>query len=263
LVKAVPRTHRTINDLSIAEAVAGDGVPLIMLHGWGANIDLVWPLAERLAPLGYRIYACDLPGFGESAPPAEAWTVFDYAKFVIAYLDALGLERAHLFGHSFGGRLGLILGADYSHRINKMVLADSAGIVEKAPLAKRLRLGAYKSVRDGLYKVGASELADTLREAYNARYGSSDLQQANGVMRQVFINVVNQDLRDYAKRVQPSTLLIWGDKDEDTPLWYGQTFEKLIPDAGLVVHKGVGHYSYLEQLPETARIMDYFFKHDG
>ncbi|QPC80686.1 alpha/beta hydrolase [Phototrophicus methaneseepsis] len=258
----VERTNSLINGLNIAESVAGGGDTIVMLHGWGANVDLVWPLGERLVRLGYRVYAMDLPGFGESDAPGDPWGVFDYAKFVITYLDAHQLDRVHLFGHSFGGRLGLILGAEYSNRINKLVLADAAGIVEKAPLAKRVRLGAYKSVRDGLYKVGAKNLADHLRQAYNARYGSADLQQTSGIMRQVFINVVNQDLRDYAQRVRPSTLLIWGDKDEETPLWYGQTFEKLIPDAGLVIHKGAGHYSYLEYLPETARVMDYFFKND-
>ncbi|MAU10795.1 MAG: alpha/beta hydrolase [Anaerolineaceae bacterium] len=251
-----------LNGIAVAEAIVGEGQPLLMLHGWGANIDLVWPLAERLAPLGYQVYALDLPGFGESDEPPAAWSVFDYANFAIDYLDHHGLGSVFLFGHSFGGRLSLILGAEQSHRIKKIVLADSAGIVTKAPLGKRLRLNTYKSIRDGLYKVGAKGTADQLRAAYNAKYGSSDLQSTSGVMRETFINVVNQDLQDYAKRIQPSTLLIWGDQDEDTPLSYAKTFEKLIPDAGLIVHEGAGHYSYLDRLPETVRIMDYFFKAD-
>lgn len=251
-----------LNGLTIAEASIGNGRPLLMLHGWGANIDLVWPLAERLAPLGYQVYALDLPGFGESDEPPTAWSVFDYTNFVVDYLEHHGLGLVSLFGHSFGGRLSLILGAEHGHRIKKIVLANSAGIFTKAPLGKRLRLNTYKSIRDGLYKVGAKSTADQLRAAYNAKYGSSDLQATSGVMRETFIKVVNQDLQDYAKRVQPSTLLIWGDQDEDTPLSYAQTFEKLIPDAGLVVHEGAGHYSYLERLPETVRIMDYFFKAD-
>ena len=256
------RKNFELNELTIAEAIIGEGQPLLMLHGWGANIDLVWPLAERLAPLGYQVYALDLPGFGESDEPPAAWSVFDYANFVGDYVDYHGLESVFLFGHSFGGRLSLILGAEQSHRIKKIVLADSAGIVAKAPLSKRLRLNTYKSIRDGLYKIGAKGTADQLRAAYNAKYGSSDLQSTSGVMRETFIKVVNQDLQDYAKRIQPSTLLIWGDQDEDTPLSYAHTFEKLIPDAGLVVHEGAGHYSYLDRLPETVRIMDYFFKAD-
>lgn len=249
-----------LQHLKINQTIIGTGQPVVLLHGWGANIPLVYPLAERLAPLGYCVYMLDLPGFGQSDPPPHAWSVFDYADFVRAYWDYHQLERCYLFGHSFGGRLGLILGAEHGKRIIKMALADSAGIVPKTPLLKNWRLKSYKFVRDGLYGVGATSLANQLRDAYNARYGSSDLQQVSGVMRETFIKVVNQDLLDYAARVKPPTILFWGEKDEDTPLWYGQLFEKTIPDTGLIVHAGAGHYSYLDKLAETVRIMDVFFK---
>lgn len=255
-----PITFITLNGIRIAHTIAGEGKSLVLLHGWGANIGLVWPLAEKLAPLGYRVYALDLPGFGQSADPPAAWTVQDYARLVVAYLDAQHLERVLLFGHSFGGRLSLILGSEYAERINKMVLADSAGVRTPPPLFTRFRLNTYKAIRDGLYRVGAKSLADTLRNVYNTRYGSADFQQVLGVMRETFVNVVNEDLLPYAARVKSPTLLFWGDKDEDTPLWQGRLLEKTIPDAGLVVHRGAGHYSYLDCLAETVRVMDYFFK---
>lgn len=252
--------HIQLQGLNIAQTIIGNGQPVVLLHGWGANIKLVYPLAERLAPLGYRVYMLDLPGFGQSDPPPQAWTIFDYANFVLAYLDYQQLERCYLFGHSFGGRLGLILGSEHGKRVIKLALADSAGIVPKMSLLKQLRLTSYKFVRDRLYRIGATALANQLRDRYNARYGSSDLQHVSGIMRDTFIKVVNQDLLPYAARVQPATILFWGEKDEDTPLWYGQLFEKTIPDAGLIVHKGAGHYSYLDNLADTVRIMDFFFK---
>lgn len=258
-----PAQQITLQGLAINEAIAGDGPPILMLHGWGANMDLVWPLAERLIPLGYRVYALDLPGFGKSAEPPQAWTVFDYANFVKQYIDHHELGQVYLFGHSFGGRLSLILGADCADRIIKIALSNSAGLRTKTPLLKQLRLGAYKSVRDGLNKIGAKGLANNLRGWYNGRYGSADFQAVSGVMRETFIHVVNQDLSDYAKRVKPSTLLFWGDNDTETPLWMGRQLEQLIPDAGLVVHKGAGHYAYLDHLMDTVRVMDYFFKNDG
>lgn len=242
------------------EAIAGEGLPLLFLHGWGANVELVWQLAERMIPLGYRVYALDLPHFGKSEAPQTAWTVFDYAHFVLAYLEHHQLERVYLFGHSFGGRLGLVLGADHPQRLHKMALADSAGVRPRIAPAVRWRTNAYKALRDGLAKVGMHTLSERLRSAYNARYGSSDFNATSGTFRQTFINVINQDLLPYAERVSVPTLLFWGDQDQDTPLWMGQTLEKAIPDAGLVIHKGAGHYSYLEYLPQTARVMDYFFK---
>lgn len=251
-----------IQNLAIHHLTLGNpgGIPVVMLHGWGANVDLLRPLAARLAPLGYTVHLLDLPGFGQSAPPPHAWTVHDYKAFVLAYLDALGLERVYLFGHSFGGRLGLLLGADHAERFFKMVLADSAGVRPKTPLPTRLRLTAYKTTRETLRKIGMGALADKLSAWYSARYGSSDYKEASGVMRETFVKVVNEDLLPYAARVKLSTLLLWGDRDEDTPLWQGRLLEKTIPDAGLVVFEGAGHYSYLDKLADATRVIDYFFK---
>ena len=251
-----------VNGIEINEEIQGVGQPILMLHGWGANIKLLQPLADKIASLDYKIYMLDLPGFGESADPPEPYTIFDYANFCIQYIDHHDLDQVYLFGHSFGGRLGLILGSDYADRIKKMVLSDSAGIKTEAPFHARLKLKTYQSIRDGLYSVGAKSLADTLRDSYNKRYGSTDFQQVSGIMRQTFINVVNQDLLDHAKRVQVSTILIWGDKDEDTPLSNGKQLEEAIPDAALIIYEGAGHYAYLEFPDKTARIMDALFKHD-
>ncbi|HEX2619070.1 MAG TPA: alpha/beta hydrolase, partial [Phototrophicaceae bacterium] len=241
----------------------GDNM-VLMLHGWGANLDLVLPLAKRLAQLNYRIYAPDLPGFGETAPPPVAWTVYDYAAWVLAYLDSQQISgQVYLFGHSFGGRLSLILGADHAERFRKIVLADSAGVREPAPITSRLRLSTYRAIRTGLRTVGLRPIADHLQSWYSRRYGSSDYNAASGTMRETFVRVVNEDLLPYAARVKPSTLLLWGDRDDDTPLHQGKLLEQTIPDAGLVVFKGAGHYSYLERLDESVRVIDYFFRQPG
>ena len=255
-------TFVDINGIRTAQAVAGEGKPLLMLHGWGAHIDLLWPLAQRLIAQDYRVYVPDLPGFGQSADPSEAWSIHDYANFTLAYMDQHDLDRVYFFGHSFGGRLGLILGAEHGDRIDKMALADSAGIRSQTPLLTRTRLKAYKMLRDNLYRIGATGIADGLRQWYSDRYGSADYKQVSGVMRETFVKVVNEDLLSYAARVQPPTLLFWGDQDDDTPLWQGQLLEKTIPDAGLVLYEGAGHYSYLEHLAETTRTLAYFFRQE-
>jgi pimeloyl-ACP methyl ester carboxylesterase len=256
-----PTTVTEIKGLQTTQALTGDGTPVLMLHGWGAHIGLMWPLAQQLAPCGYRVYLLDLPGFGQTQPPPSAWSVADYAAFVVAYMDYHRLDQVHLIGHSFGGRLGLILGAEYPERFIKMALADSAGIRSRATFSIHVRLNIYRLFRTALTTLGMKQLAQRLGDWYGDRYGSPDYKAAQGVMRETFVKVVNEDLLPYAARVKPSTLLLWGDQDTDTPLWQGQLLEKTIPDAGLVVLKGAGHYSYLDRLTETVRILDHFFKH--
>ncbi len=255
----MPITMTTVQQIQTAEVIIGEGKPIVMLHGWGANIGLLTPLAEKLVPLGYQCYIPDMPGFGQTATPPTSWSVGDYAKWVIAYMDAHALDQVYLFGHSFGGRLGLVLGADYGDRIIKMALADAAGVRSKPSTSGQLRLKSYRLALNALQTVGLKPQADQLRTWYSERYGSSDYKAAKGVMRETFVKVVNEDLLLYAARVKPSTLLFWGDNDEDTPLSHGQLLEKTIPDAGLVVWEGAGHYSYLERAGDTARVMDHFF----
>jgi pimeloyl-ACP methyl ester carboxylesterase len=248
----------SVRNIPAAIYRAGSGPTLLMLHGWGASAELVWPLAARLAACGVAPCAVDLPGFGRTPAPTTSWSVSDYAIWTLHLIDALALDKVHLFGHSFGGRIALVLAADHPERFHKVVLANSAGLRPPIPLSVKLRTQLYRSARRTLEAVGAQALAQNLRSRYNARFGSADYNAATGVMRETFIRVVNEDLRHYAARVQRPTLLFWGDQDTDTPLWMGQKLEALIPDAALIVHQGAGHYSYLDRLSETAHIMAHF-----
>ncbi|MBZ0302507.1 MAG: alpha/beta hydrolase [Anaerolineae bacterium] len=259
-----PITFQEVHGLKIAHAVLGSSGPaVVMLHGWGANLELMLPLAQRLVPFGYQVYVPDLPGFGKSEWPSEAWSVHDYANMALNYLDQNQMDVVYLVGHSFGGRLGLILGADHSARFRKMALIDSAGVRTPPALRNQLRLKGYRFGLNALRAVRLRAQADRLRTWYSDRYGSSDYKAATGVMRETFVRVVNEDLLPYAARVQVPTLLFWGDQDQDTPLAQGQLLEKTIPDAGLVVWEGAGHYSYLDRLADTARVIDHFFRQES
>ena len=254
--------QRRIADILTTERTAGQSgaTPVVALHGWGVSSELMQPVLERLSPLGYRLYAPDLPGFGGTAAPPAAWSVHDYANWVVDYLDAHRLETVHLVSHSFGGRISLVLGARHPHRIDKITLSNSAGVLSKQPPHRILRQRAYKLIRRGLEAIGAHATAHQLREWYAARYGSSDYRSAQGIMRETFVRVVAQDLLPVAAQVAKPTLLFWGDKDADTPLWQAHVLEKTLPDAGLIVFPGAGHYAYLEHLDEFIRIVDHFFK---
>ncbi|NDJ75549.1 MAG: alpha/beta hydrolase [Chloroflexi bacterium] len=252
---------REIAGLKTAYCVLGAGQPVLTLHGWGASLRNFWPVAEDLAPNGYAVHLLDLPGFGETALPPEPWRVSDYVRFVFAYLDDAGLDRVALLGHSFGGRIALVLAADAPERVSKMVLANSAGLRAPLSLRQQIRNRAARSVRSILQALGQERLRNRLQARYNRRFASEDYLTA-GPLRETFVRVIEEDLSPYAERVQAPTVLIWGDQDADTPLWQGQKLEQLIPDAGLIVFEGAGHYSYTDRLPDYIRIVDHFLK-DG
>ena len=78
-------------------------------------------------------------------------------------------------------------------------------------------------------------------------------------MKKTFIKVVNEDLTPYLKNIKSSVLLIWGDKDTDTPMYMAKTMEREIKDSGLVVFEGSGHFSYLDDIPRYVKIIRVFF----
>jgi pimeloyl-ACP methyl ester carboxylesterase len=242
-----------INGLKTSYQVAGEGDIVLLLHGWGGEAASFQPVFEWLTQ-SHKVYALDLPGFGKSQIPPTAWNTSDYAQFVIAFLEKFGIPKAHFIGHSFGGRISIIVSAEYPEKIDKLILVDSAGIKPRRTAKYHLRVGLAKIGkllrRCGKYGV-------LIANAMSARAGSKDYQNA-GDMRATFVKVVNQDLRALLPRITASTLLIWGEDDKDTPVSVGQIMKKEIPDAGLVVLKEAGHFSYLDRFPQFCRIVANF-----
>jgi pimeloyl-ACP methyl ester carboxylesterase len=223
------------------DPVPGD-LPIVILHGWGAHIEAVGTILAALDGAS-DVIALDLPGFGESDPPPEAWDVDCYARFMIHFLDEMGVERAHLVGHSHGGRVSIALAADEAERVGRLLLIDSAGIPPRRGWRYRRRVAVAKLGR-AVGKAGAP--GRRLQDRMRARVASRDYLEASEAMRGTFRAVIAADLTDRLRRIRASTLLVWGDRDEETPLWMGQRMEELIPDAGLVVLEGAGHYSYAD-----------------
>ena len=252
-------TLNAIDRLIVASETVGEGQPVLLLHGWGGQIASMRMVAERLVPLGYNVHMIDLPGFGRSTIPTEVWGVADYARLVTHYLDHINCKPVHIIGHSFGGRLGIVLGADHPEYVDKLVLTDSAGVLTPLSTGQQIRQTAFKVANGVLTLPGLQGVESRFRQWARDRYGSADLKNA-GPLEPIFRKVIQEDLVPRAARIKASTLLIWGDQDQDTPLWQAQILEKTIPDAGLVVFQGVGHFAYQERLADFVRVVDTFFK---
>lgn len=247
--------------LKINYEVSGEGYPVLLLHGWGASLETMRPVAARLSPF-FKVYMPDFPGCGKSDVPKTPWELEDYAEFVENFTLNLEISCPIVFGHSHGGRVALFM-ASNGFPVRKLVLIDSAGI--------KLRKSFILLFRQTVYKMGriilscplwASKTKDVL-ERYRSHFGSVDYKAANPVMRQTMVKLLNHDLTPVLDKIKVPSLLIWGELDTDTPLKCAKIMEKRIPDAGLVVFQGCGHFSYLENLNYFISIVMEFLKEEA
>jgi pimeloyl-ACP methyl ester carboxylesterase len=234
--------------------VRGEGPPVLVLHGWGASIEAILPIVTGLAPV-VTVYALDLPGFGQSDPPPRPWGVEDYQVFLAAFMDALEIERPAIVAHSNGGRIAIRMASTEPARVSRLVLVDSAGIRPKRTLSWYRRVGMAKVGKHAAHLLGPP--GERLRALLVRRAGSADYLAA-GAMQPTLVKLVNADLRPFMPQIEVPTLLVWGSRDTDTPVSAAREMERLIPDAGLVVLDGAGHYSYLDQPARFARIVSHF-----
>jgi len=227
---------------------SGSGDTIVLLHGWGSNINLLNTLTTSLNA-NYRVIALDLPGFGQSSEPNYAMNVDDYTNFVINFINKLGIKKTHILGHSFGGRIiiKMMNKQNLPFEIDKIILVDSAGIKPKKSLKIEFKIKIFKLSRKLFEGTILGKMYPNFIENMRNKSGSADYNSATPIMRQILVNVVNEDLTPLLSNIKNETLLVWGDKDDATPIQDAYTMNKLIKNSGLITVKNAGHYSYLEQ----------------
>jgi pimeloyl-ACP methyl ester carboxylesterase len=246
-----------IQNLKINYFQEGHGQDVLILHGWGCNIHTVMPIFNLLKP-HFRVTAVDLPGFGDSSTPEKPYDSFDYASVIEQLIDILGFKEIVLLGHSHGGRIAIILASQYPNLIEKLILIDSAGIVPKRSVKYYVKVYSFKALKQIYLMFNKGNDKSQALEKFYKRYGSEDYRQSDGVMRQTMVKVINDNLRDLLKEIKAPTLLVWGENDDATPLSDGRIMEKEISDSGLVVIKGAGHYSYIDDFQTFKLVISSF-----
>ncbi len=232
----------------------GSGTPVAVLHGWGGRIESMAPTIACLAA-GLRVVAIDLPGFGEAPSPRGVWGTPDYALFVRDVLAELSIDRALFVGHSFGAKTSLYLAATHTGLVDKLVAVGSPGLKSPPTMKARVKRGMSRGAR---LAGRAGDPGRRIRDAIYRRIASNDYRDA-GELRPILVKVVNEDLSPLLPRITASTLLVWGDGDDAVPVSHGRRMEQLIPEAGLVVLEGAGHFAYLDQPDRFCRIVRHFF----
>lgn len=251
-----------INGYNICYKITGDGEEtVVMLQGWGTHLGIYDSVANAINDK-YRFVQFDFPGFGGSDEPREAWNVDAFADFFCSFMEALGIRKASLIGHSYGGRVIIKLAnrADLPFEIDKIVLIDSAGILPKKTAAQKFKIKRYKILKKILNTKVVYALFPELIDDWRSRQGSADYRNASPVMRQCLVMAVNEDLTALLSGIKQETLLIWGDADTATPIGDAKIMEEKILGSGLAVLAGAGHFSFLEQPVIFRNIMRSYFE---
>lgn len=228
---------------------------VVLLHGWGQNTEMMDLIQNHLAQ-HFTVYNFDFPGFGQSDMMLEAWSPDDFKLWLRKMIVQLGIENPILIGHSFGGHISMRYAATYE--VKKLVLTGASGLKPQRGLDYYAKVYTYK-VSKQLFKL---PIIKQYKDKTKAQFGSSDYQNASGALKGTFVKVVNSFVDDLVAKINCPVLLVYGELDEDTPVWMGQKLEKLIPNAGLALFEGQGHYAYYVQSTRFNLVLDAFFKED-
>ena len=231
------------------------GRPVLLLHGWGQNCEMMAFIGEFLKS-HFIVYNFDLPGFGQSSDPPETWGTEDYCLFLRRFCEEEGIEDPIIIGHSFGCRIALQYA--YRYPVHKMVLTGAAGIRDKRGVDYYAKVYTYKLGK----KVLSLKPFEKYRDHFMKNAGSDDYRNASGVMRTSFVKIVNEDLTGILRDIPCETLLVFGENDDATPVEKGKKMEKLMPNAALVIFENDDHYAYFHQANRFCLVLDAFLRSD-
>jgi pimeloyl-ACP methyl ester carboxylesterase len=210
----------------------GTGAPRVLaLHGW-ARTRLDWNAA--LADLD--AIAVDLPGFGVTAPPPEAWGSQDYADYLLPLIGEL--DQPVLVGHSFGGRVAAHIAATVPDQVAGLVLT---GVPLMRLESHRKPAAKFRTLRR-LHRMRL--LSEARMDRARERYGSPDYRAATGVMRQTFVRLVNEDYTETLRAIGETEVpvrLVWGEHDSEVPRAVADAIRDRIRRAEIEVVAGSGH----------------------
>lgn len=215
---------------------------VLVVHGWGASIAAMKPVINSLKHK-YRVISIELPGHGSSEKPNKVLGTKEFADCILKFIDEMNLENIYYIGHSYGGKCGIEIASRQNHPIKKLVLVDASGIKAELSSKAKLKVKWFKFLKKIYIKIyGEKNL-----EKFYKKFGSSDYKDADGIMRNILVKVVNEDLRDKLNKIDVPTVLVWGKNDMDTPQWMGEMMEDRISNSKLYILDG-GHYSYLDDI---------------
>ena len=268
-----PEIGRTIDAGGIATNVhvSGSGDPILLLHGSGPGVTAWanWRLTIPVLAENFTVIAPDIVGFGYTdRPDGVAYDLDTWTRHAIGVLDALGIERAHVVGNSFGGSLALSLAIRYPERVNRLVLMGSVGVPFTITQGLDDVWGYEPSVENmeallHLFSYDQSLIGPDLgRLRYEASIRPG-VQEAFAAMfpapRQAALDAMTHPL-DAIRAITAPTLIVHGRDDKVIPLQNAYDLLHLIDDAQLHVFGRCGHWTQLEHAADFTELVTDFLQ---
>jgi pimeloyl-ACP methyl ester carboxylesterase len=260
---------------------AGTGFPVILLHGLGGTnasfLPTLWDLARD-----HRVIAPDMPGFGETDKPLRSYHAPFFARWVIEFMDAMGIERAHLVGNSMGGRVAIETVLVAPERVDRVaLLAPSAAFLRRREFVRLVRLlrpelavVPLPLISHGYVVRGIRSLfsrparlpmawyeaaADEFLRVFSSARGRIAFFSA---ARQIYLEEPHGDdgFWDRLPALSRPTLFLWGERDWVVPAKFARHVRAALPRAGSVVLRDCGHVPQFELPDETHRLVREFLQ---
>jgi pimeloyl-ACP methyl ester carboxylesterase len=241
-----------VDGLHVGFERAGSGPAVVLLHGYVGDGPATWrPQLDALAD-GFTVIAWDAPGAGASSDPPESFGMAGYADFLAHFVDALGLDRPHLVGLSFGGALALAFAHRHPTVARSLVVTSGyAGWAGSLPLDVAEHRLAHALA---LSELPGSELVDALLPTMFESTPPPELVAAFSASMRTFhpagframARASAEDLSDVLPGLAVPTLLLYGGRDVRAPRAVADHLHGAIPGAVLVLLSGVGHVCNLE-----------------
>jgi 4,5:9,10-diseco-3-hydroxy-5,9,17-trioxoandrosta-1(10),2-diene-4-oate hydrolase len=240
----------------------GTGPAVVLVHGFNHHAEAWIRNIGVLAKAGHRVIAPDLPGFGRSGVPRMRYSLRGYSDFMVAFLDELGIKRAHLVGNSMGGAIVLKAAVDYPRRVLTVTGVDPAGMFDSVP--RTWALAGNPVVRAALRplmgqrrllewsharayhdpKLSSARQVDLMAEAYT-QPGYRD--HILGMAETMLLKPEDGPLWDQLPQLKRPALIVWGRQDRTIPVRHAYRAAQRIPGAELKIYDRCGHLPMFEQ----------------
>jgi pimeloyl-ACP methyl ester carboxylesterase len=257
-----------------------DAPVVILLHGLGATSVSMLPVLGEFAR-DHRVIAVDLPGFGESAKPLATYSFDWFAKWLVGFLDVLGIQKASLVGNSMGGRISIEVGLLAPHRVERVVLLSPSmawlAFRHFVPIVRLLRPElAFVPLRlprsevmrflrlifadaDSLPKHWLDAAVDEFLHYFRSAQGRIAFFAA---ARQIYLESSRgeEGFWDRLPRLKPPALFVWGKRDFLVPPGFAAHAARALPSSETVMFDDCGHIPQYEVMERLAPIMRKFFE---